>query len=72
MGGYFAGRESYEMFLFNGREGYISICGQANIIGNGRIWRNKLKIVYMCDCGCGFKDGRLGCLCLETKEEIYV
>ncbi len=23
-------------------------------------------------CGCGFKSGRLGCLCLETKEETYV
>lgn len=28
--------------------------------------------VYMIDCGCGFKSGRLGCLCLETKEEFYV
>ena len=24
----------------------------------------------MCDCGCGFIDGKLGCLCLETKEEF--
>lgn len=24
------------------------------------------------DCGCVFKDGRLGCLCLESMEEIYV
>ena len=24
------------------------------------------------DCGCGFRSGRLGCLCLETGEEIYV
>lgn len=24
------------------------------------------------DCGCVFKDGRLGCLCLDTMEEIYV
>ena len=22
--------------------------------------------------GCGFIDGKLGCLCLETKEEFYV
>lgn len=24
------------------------------------------------DCGCVFSDGRLGCLCLDTMEEIYV
>lgn len=24
------------------------------------------------DCGCVFNDGRLGCLCLDTMEEIYV
>ena len=72
MGGFFMGSESYDMFLRHGREGYVSICGHDNIMGDGRIWKNKLKNVYMCDCGCGFKDGRLGCLCLETKEEMYV
>lgn len=72
MGSYFMGSESYETFLLEGREGYISVCGHENVMGDGKIWKNKLKNVYMCDCGCGFKDGRLGCLCLETKEEIYV
>ena len=24
------------------------------------------------DCGCVFSDGRLGCLCLDTLEEIYI
>ena len=24
------------------------------------------------DCGCVFKGGRLGCLCLDTMEEFYV
>lgn len=72
MGGFFMGSESYDMFLRHGREGYVSICGHDNIVGNGKIWKNKRKNVYMCDCGCGFRDGRLGCLCLETKEEIYV
>lgn len=24
------------------------------------------------DCGCGYKNGRLGCLCLDSMEEIYV
>lgn len=72
MGDCFMGKESYEEFLSDGREGYISVCGHSNIMGNGKIWRNKLKNVYMCNCGCGFRDGRLGCLCLETKEEMYV
>lgn len=72
MGSCFAGCECGETFLFDGREGYISVCGHANTMENGKIWINKLKNVYMCDCGCGFRDGRLGCLCLETKEEIYV
>lgn len=34
--------------------------------------KNEKEKVYMIDCGCGFKSGRLGCLCLETKEEFYV
>ncbi len=72
MGSFFMGNESYETFLCHGREGYISVCGHTNIMGDGRIWKNKLRNVYMCDCGCGFQDGRLGCLCLETREEIYV
>ena len=72
MGSYFSGDEAYEIFLSEGKEGYISVCGHANIMGNGKIWKNKSKNVYMCDCGCGFKSGRLGCLCLETKEETYV
>ena len=29
--------------------------------------------VYMMDCGCGmFESAKLSCLCLETKEIIYV
>lgn len=72
MGSYFSGDEAYKMFLADGKEGYISVCGHTNIKGNGKIWKNKLKNVYMCDCGCGFKSGRLGCLCLETKRETYV
>ena len=30
------------------------------------------KNLYIIDCGCGFSSGRLGCMCLETKEELYV
>ena len=33
---------------------------------------NDNRTSYVVDCGCGFSSGRLGCLCLETKEEIYV
>lgn len=72
MGSYFMGDESYESFLTDGRSGYVSVCGHENIMGDGKIWKNKIKNVYMCDCGCGFADGRLGCLCLETREEIYI
>lgn len=72
MGSYFMRDDSYESFLTDGKSGYVSVCGHTNIMGNGRIWKNKLKNVYMCDCGCGFADGRLGCLCLETREEIYI
>ena len=69
---YVNGDEGYEMFLTAGKEGYISVCGHANIMGDGKIWKNKLGNVYMRDCGCGFKSGSLCCLCLETKEETYV
>jgi len=31
-------------------------------------WGNLVDI----DCGCVFRTGRLGCLCLDTMEEIYV
>lgn len=64
------GKESYDAFLSYGREGYTSVFGDDNI--SGKIWKNKLKNVYICDCGCGFQAGRLGRLCLETKEEMYV
>lgn len=35
-----------------------------------RIYRNGSLIDI--DCGCVFPGGRLGCLCLDTMEEIYV
>lgn len=60
----------YKVFLHEGVSGYISICGHRNT-EDGRIWKNKKGNVYLCDCGCGFEHGRLGCLCLETKETFY-
>lgn len=53
-----------------GIEGYLSVCGHRSM-GN-RIWKNRVGNLYVCDCGCGYRDGRLGCLCMETKEERYV
>ena len=36
------------------------------------IWRNDKRNVIMIDCGCGFEDGMLGCLCLDTDDEYYI
>lgn len=68
---YLCGSERFQDFLMNGIEGYVSICGHSNPEGSD-IWRNSKKNVVICDCGCGFRSGRLGCLCLETGEERYV
>lgn len=68
---YLQGSALFQNFLVNGEEGYISICGHSNPEGTD-IWRNSKGNVIICDCGCGFRSGRLGCLCLETGEEIYV
>ena len=38
--------------------------------GPAKIYRNGNAIDI--DCGCVFPSGRLGCLCLDTMEEIYV
>lgn len=41
------------------------------ILGGGdKILRRKTWVDI--DCGCVFKGGRLGCLCLDTMEEFYV
>lgn len=68
---YLMGQDLDEEYLKKGIDGYISVCGHRNIDSN-HIWKNDIGNVYMCDCGCGFKNGKLGCLCLETKEEFYV
>lgn len=68
---YLQGSEFFKKFLDNGVERYVSVCGHSNPEGND-IWRNSKGNVIICDCGCGFRSGRLGCLCLETGEEIYV
>lgn len=57
-------------YFEKGIPGFTSICGHSNT--NGRIFVNKTGSVYSIDCGCGYKNGKLSCLCLETKEEFYV
>lgn len=68
---YLQGSEKFQNFLINGVEGYVSVCGHSSPEGSN-IWKNSKGNVIICDCGCGFRSGRLGCLCLETGEEIYV
>ena len=72
-------------YLKSGITGYTSVCGH-NPTGMVRlwygdeynphrmeIWHNPKGNVYMIDCGCGLSaDGRLACLRLEDKEELYV
>lgn len=65
------GNEMNTEYLHNGIEGYISVCGHRNT-ANHKIWKNEKRNLIMCDCGCGFRNGKLGCLCLETKEEFYI
>ena len=69
--GYYLCGEDVNKFLENGIEGFISICGHSNPEGN-TVWKNKKDSVWICDCGCGFASGRLGCICLETGDIIYV
>ena len=73
-----------EDFYRHGLKGYVSVCGHTQTKNferyGGRysvpefqsIWRNDDENVIMIDCGCGFKNGKLGCLCIDTGEEYYV
>lgn len=67
---YLLGEADDSAWMERGIEGYISVCGHRN--RGKRIWKNEIGNLYLCDCGCGYRDGRLGCLCLETKEAFYV
>ena len=67
---YLLGSSDNTAYLQSGIDGYISIIGHTNT-ADGCIWKNDKKNVYIIDCGCGFRNGKLGCLCLETKEEVY-
>lgn len=82
---YLMGTFDLEAFFMEGIEGVISMCGHTpteNILWGrynnmyldeykNSIWRNEKENVYLLDCGCGFKSGRLACICLETGERFY-
>ena len=81
---YLMGNWEINSFFLGGIEGYISMCGHTHTdsivwkkdrkypdeAGNS-IWVNDRHNVYLLDCGCGFANGRLACICLETKERFY-
>ena len=59
-----------QKFQASGVDGYISIFGHDST-QDQRIWKNRRGNVYCIDCGCGYRSGQLGCLCLETRQEFY-
>lgn len=60
-----------ECFLEKGADGYISVFGHTST-SNHRMWKNGRRNVYCVDCGCGYRSGILGAVCLETGEEAYI
>ena len=58
-------------FLEKGADGYISMFGHTST-SDHRIWKNERRNVYCVDCGCGYRSGSLGAICLETGEEVYI
>lgn len=81
---YMMGNYDMDAFFLEGTDGYISLCGHTptcNLPWRNKgtyldehmksIWVNKKKNVYLLDCGSGFPDGRLACMCLETGERFY-
>ena len=81
---YLMGTYDFDVFLGDGMEGFISICGHTvteSVLEHQKgmyldeyktsIWRNEKGNVYLLDCGCGFTGGRLACMCLETGERFY-
>ncbi len=59
-----------EEYLTNGIDGYVSVIGH-RVTPNHSIWINQKRNVIRTDCGCGYCEGRLGSLCLDTMEEFY-
>ncbi len=52
------------------KEGYITIFGHER--KSIKIYRNEKGTCIGVDCGCGYRDGFLGCLRLEDQEELYL
>ena len=80
---YLMGNYDYDSFLFDGIDGYISMCGHTPTENlpfrndlyldtvKSSIWCNERKNVYLLDCGSGFGMGKLACFCIETGERFY-
>ena len=81
---YLEGLEEMQEYWEHGVKGYVSLVGHhdsgyqhSNPKGryldeeSGSIWINEQENVYMMDCGCGLPNGRLACICLETRERFY-
>lgn len=80
---YLMGTYDLEAFFLEGIDGVISMCGHTptdNVIWRdgtyldeykNSVWCNEKENVYLLDCGCGFKSGRLACICLESGQRYY-
>lgn len=73
-----------DKFYKDGVDGYISFVGHTpteNVIWTDQglyldddlksIWKNEKENVFLLDCGSGFGNGRLACLCIETGQRFY-
>ena len=68
---YLSGGYNLETFFKEGVDGYISIVGHTPT-KNGDVWVNEKKNVIMLDTGCGFRSGKLSCICIDTGEVYQV
>lgn len=81
---YLMGEGADDSFYRSGIDGYVSFCAHTNTSFFSRyggdyldgvqnsIWVNDAGNLYMMDCGCGYIEGRLACICLENKQTFYV
>lgn len=71
-------------FYKDGVDGNISFVGHTpteNVIWTDQglyldddlksIWKNEKENVFLLDCGGGFGNDRLACLCIETGQRFY-
>lgn len=81
---YLEGIAEMQKYWQYGIKGYVSLIGHRdsgyqynNPYGSylddklNSIWVNEPENVYMVDCGCGLPNGRIACICLETRERFY-